>query len=157
MGRDRIDWSAKHPIYSLAIDEAMGVGALDVVDVADEAEDKAELVVATGLEVEVEVEMEREDEDDCVDEVDPEEVMVVELLIDLEEDDKVVAVEAVEVVKVLVDVDDARLDVLEEEIDDFEEEIADVDDVADDDVAADDDTDVKSTDQTLILQVPPQD
>ena len=155
MGRDRIDWSTKHPIYSLAIDEAMGVGALDVVDVADdEVEDNAELVVATALEVDVDVE--RENEDDGVVEVDPEEVMAVELLIDLEEDDKVTAVEVVEVVEVLVDVDDARLDVLEEEIDDFEEEMADVDEVADDDVAAEDDTDVESTDQTLIRQVPPQ-
>ena len=89
-------------------------------------------------------------------EVDPEEVMAVELLIDLEEDDEVAAVEVVEVAEVLVDVDDARLDVLEEEIDDFEEEMADVDEVADEDVAADDDTDVESTAQTLILQVPPQ-
>lgn len=48
-------------MYSLAIDEAMGVGALDVVDVADEVEDTAELVVVTGLDVDVEVE--REDED----------------------------------------------------------------------------------------------
>ena len=39
----------------------MGVGALDVVDVADEVEDNAELVVVTGLDVDVEVE--REDED----------------------------------------------------------------------------------------------
>jgi len=130
----------------------MGDAALDVVDVADEVEDNAELVVVTGLDVDVEVEMEREDEDDCVDEVDPEEVMAVELLIDLEEDDVTAAVEVVEVVGVLVDVDDARL----VEIDDFEEEIADVVEVAGDDVTADDDTDVESTDQTLILQVPPQ-
>ena len=82
--------------------------------------------------------------------------MAVELLIDLEEDDEVAAVEVVEVAEVLVDVDDARLDVVEEEIDDFEEEMADVDEVAGIDVAADDDTDVESTDQTLILQVPPQ-
>lgn len=78
--------------------------------------------------------------------------MAVELLMDLEEDDEMAAVEVVEVAEVLVDVDDARLG----EIDDFEEEIADVDEVADDDVAADDDTDVESTDQTLIRQVPPQ-
>jgi len=48
-------------MYSLAIDEAMGDPALDVVDVADEVEDNAELVVVTGLDVDVEVE--REDED----------------------------------------------------------------------------------------------
>jgi len=48
-------------MYSLAIDEAMGDAALDVVDVTDEVEDNAELVVVTGLDVDVEVE--REDED----------------------------------------------------------------------------------------------
>ena len=48
-------------MYSLAIDEAMGDAALDVVDVDDEVEDRAELVVATALEVDVDVE--REDED----------------------------------------------------------------------------------------------
>jgi hypothetical protein len=55
-------------MYSLAIDEAMGDGATDVVDVADEVEDKAELVVPDVLEVDEEVD--REDEDDCTDEVD---------------------------------------------------------------------------------------
>jgi hypothetical protein len=157
LGRDRTDWSAKHPIYSLAIDEAMGDGAMDVVDVADDVEDKAELVVADGLEVDEEAD--REEEDDCTDEVDreaEEEVMEVEVLIDFEDDDDAAAVEVLEVVEVLVDIDDARLDVLEEEIDDFEEGMADADEVADTDVRVDDDPEAESTDQTLILHVPPQ-
>jgi len=156
LGRDRTDWSAKHPIYSLAIDEAMGDGAMDVVDVADEEEDEAELVVAAKLEVDKEVT--RDEVDDWTDNVDREEVevMEIEVLITLEEDDDTAAVEVEEVVEVLDDTEDARLDMLDEEIVDFEEEIAGVDDVADEVVGADDDIEVESTDQTLILHVPPQ-
>ena len=156
MGSDRADWSAKHPIYSLAIDEAMGDAAMDVVDVADEVEVTAELVVVVGFEVDEDVD--RENEDDCVDEVDREEVVEVvevKVLIDLDEDDAAAAIEVVEVVEVLVDIDDARLDVLEDEVDEVDDEVAD-DDVADDDVATEDDIEVESTAQTLTLQLPPQ-
>jgi hypothetical protein len=128
----------------------MGDGAMDVVEVADEVEDEAELVVAAGLEV-VE-EADREEEDDCTDEVDRE-VMDVEVLIDLEEDDNAAALEVIEV---LDDADDTRLDVLDEDTADADDGVVDVDDFVDDDAEADDDTEVESTDQTLILHVPPQ-
>jgi len=134
----------------------MGDGAMDVVDVADELRGGAELVVAAKLEVDKEVT--RDEVDDWTDDVDREEleVMEIEVLITLEEDDDTAAVEVEEVVEMLDDTEDTRLDMLDEEILDVEEEIADVSEVADDVVVADDDIEVESTDQTLILHEPPQ-
>jgi hypothetical protein len=126
----------------------MGDGALGVADDDDEVE--AELLAAAALLADEG--MAREDEEDWMDDVDREEVTEVE-------DPAVVEVEvgaAAEVVEVLDEIEDARLDVLEDEIDAVKEEVADVDDVADDDAETDDDTEVEPTAQTLILQLPPQ-
>jgi hypothetical protein len=151
LGRDRTAWSTKHPIYSAAIDEAMGDGALGVADDDDEVEVEAELVVTAKLEVDED--MAREDADDCEGEVDREEMTEVEDPADVEVEVDVAA----EVVEVLDEIEDARLDVPEDEIDDVAGEVAaDDDDVEDIDAETDDDTEVEPTAQTPILQLPPQ-
>lgn len=131
----------------------MGEGVLDEVEVTDEVVGGDELLVAGEVELELDEAVDRELDDDCVDTVDRAEEAKAEELINVEED---VDPKIVEVTEVLDDIDDMRLDVLEDERDDTEDSLTDDGDVDDSGIETDEDAAVESTAQTLILQCPPQ-
>jgi hypothetical protein len=149
-------------MYSFAIDEATADGVLEVVDVADEVEGKAKLLVAAELEADGVVVREVDDDDE-------DEAAELDLLVELDMTEVArfeieVAREAEEAYEFDEEVDDERLDVLDiDEDDDFEDRVV-IDDEADEAKdeggdGTDDDTDgarPEPTAQMLNLQLPPQ-